>query len=124
MKHCRIYSAAAAALLCATPALADGPQIVECEAPPPWVSEDIVKCYTAACNTLLIDLAGCSGNPICLNAARAVYHAELVNCMGNRTERETSSDLVVWFNTESGRWEISWPGEPIQAFTPRFEFNL
>lgn len=124
MKRYRTILSAAALLACTSPLFADGVEIVDCEAPPQGASEEQVKCYTAACNDLLIDLAQCGDSEPCRNAAFAVYHNALALCAPLAAEGETSDDLVIWLDTETGNWEISWPGEQIQAFTPRFDFNI
>ncbi|MCA9303495.1 MAG: hypothetical protein KC996_05170 [Phycisphaerales bacterium] len=111
---------------CTTSLLADEPIIVDCVAPPQGASEAAVKCYTAACDKLIQDLAACEGSQACRLAAYAVYHNSIALCLPLMTapESETSDDLVIWLDTESGNWEVSWPGEEIQAFTPRFDFNI
>jgi hypothetical protein len=120
------FALAASIILGCTASLsADEPAIVECEAPPPDANEEMKKCYDQECRKLLLDLGECHPSPECAQAARALYHLKIAQCQDLRSATvETSDDLVVWLNLDSGEWEIAWPGEEIQVYTPRFEFNI
>jgi len=122
----RAFLAATIALTCTTSLFASPPEIVNCEAPPQGASEAMKKCYSAACDKLLRDLGACDASSACRLAAYAVYHLSIARCLPLllQSEAETSDDLVIWLDTESDSWQISWPGEEIQAFTPRFDFNI
>lgn len=122
----RAFLAAALALTCTTSVFASPPEIVDCEAPPRDASEAMKKCYSAACDKLLRDLADCHPSSACRLAAYALYHLSIAQCQPliRELEAEISDDLVIWLDTESDNWQVSWPGEEIPAFTPRFDFNI